>query len=271
MPAIRRQLSGSATSINERCRTMIRNLSGWMGASAVRIGKLWVPGRHSETVLANYTKQTFCLTGHAQCPYSFLGSATAVRFGDRCFLLWCRHQTREYAPNDVTIPIEAGTILVSGSRLLFVNEDETNLDEEYKDLQAMEFVPENYKSPNLEAAFFPMFEGDIWKGNSDANFYLFGYPTELRLVDYDLPHVHVRQVVTTGEYSGASLARYVHSLKITGKKSFTQDGLSGGPVYHIAKNNDGFYIGLAGIMVRGGNHRVYFIDARFILSLLRSA
>ena len=250
---------------------MIRNLSGRIEASAVRVGKLWVPGRHAETVLGNYTKQTFCLTGHEQYPYCFFESATAARLGDKCFLLWCRHQTREYAPNDVTIPIEGGTILVPGSRLLFVDDDENNADEEFKDLHAMEYVPENYKSPNLEAAFFPIHEADVWKGNPDANFYLFGYPTELRSVDYELPHVHVQQVVTTAEYNGASHARYVHTHKITGKKSFNQDGLSGGPVYYVAKDKGGFYIGLAGIMVRGGNQRIHFIDVRFVLSLLRSA
>ncbi len=124
---------------------MIRNLTGWIGASAVRVGKLWVPGRHTETVLANYTKQTFCLTGHEQYPYAFRGSATAVRFAGKFFLLWCRHQTKEYAPNDVTIPIEGGKTLMSGSRLLFVNEDDSNTSEEFKDLHAMEFIPKNYQ------------------------------------------------------------------------------------------------------------------------------
>jgi hypothetical protein len=152
-----------------------------------------------------------------------------------------------------------------------VNEDEANADEEYKDVCAMEFVVENYKSPNLEAAFFPLHEDDAWKGNPDAKFYLFGYPTELRSVDYELSHVHVHQVVTSADYNGASHARYLHSLNITGKKSFTEDGFSGGPVYHIAKDGDGFHIGLAGIMVRGGNHHIHFIDVRSILSLLRSA
>jgi hypothetical protein len=77
--------------------------------------------------------------------------------------------------------------------------------------------------------------------------------------------------VTSGEYDSSSHARYVHALKITGKKTFTQDGLSGGPVYHVAEDKNGFYVGLVGIMVRGGNHRVHFIDVRFVLSLLRSA
>lgn len=77
--------------------------------------------------------------------------------------------------------------------------------------------------------------------------------------------------MTSADYQGISRAQYLHSLKITGKKNFTQDGLSGGPVYHIAKDKEGFYIGLSGIMVRGGNHYVHFIDVRFVVSLLRSA
>ena len=120
---------------------MIRNLAGWIGASAIRVGKLWVPGRHTETVLANYTKQTFCLTGHALCPYSFLGSATAVRFGDEgTFSCGVDTKQKEHAPNDVTIPIEGGKTLVSGSRLLFVNDDESSADEEFKDLHAISGV-----------------------------------------------------------------------------------------------------------------------------------
>jgi hypothetical protein len=47
--------------------------------------------------------------------------------------------------------------------------------------------------------------------------------------------------------------------------------MSGGSVYHIAKDRDGFYIGLAGIIVRGGKQHMHFIDVRFVLSLLRSA
>ncbi|MBR1216879.1 hypothetical protein JQ557_02670 [Bradyrhizobium sp. U87765 SZCCT0131] len=247
---------------------MIRDLSTWVGATAVRIGKLWVPSRQAEATLAKYTKQIFCLTGNENYPYSFRGSATTVRIADRCFALWCRHQVRDFTPDNVTIPIEDGTVLVSGSSLLSVEEDDGNADEEFKDICAAEFLVENYKSPKLEKAFFPLMEEDVWRGNSDANFYLFGYPSELRSIDYEEARLHLQQAVTSAEYNGASQARYLHSLKITGKKSFTQDGLSGGPVYHVAKGRDGFCIGLAGIIVRGGNHNVHFVDIRFVLSLL---
>lgn len=250
---------------------MIRNLSGWMGASAVRIGGLWVTGRNTEKILSNYTKQTFCLTGHEQYPYSFLGSATAVRLGEKCFILWCQHQTVGYSPNDVTIPVEDGKTLISGSVHHIVENDKSNADEDYKDLCAMQFVPGNYKSPNLETAFFPLREPDVWKGDHNANFYVFGFPTSLRQVDYDKPHIHVQQVVTSANYDRASNARYVHSLIVTRRKSFDVDGMSGGPVYHIAKDHRGFYIGLAGVTVRGSKDHMHFIDIRFVLSLLRSA
>jgi len=250
---------------------MIRNLSGWSAASAVRIGKLWVPGRNTEKTLGKYTKQIFCLNGHEQYPYSYLGSASAVRFGEKCFILWCQHQTKGYSPNDVTIPIEGGKTLISGSTHHVVTEDESNADEDYKDLCAMQFVPDNYRSPNLEAAFFPLHEQDAWRGNRDTRFQVFGFPTELRRVDYEQPHVHVGQVTTSADYGQASNARYLHSLDITGKQSFDADGMSGGPVYHVAQDREGFYIGLAGVTVRGNRQHMHFIDVRFILSLLKSA
>ncbi|WP_143271762.1 hypothetical protein [Bradyrhizobium mercantei] len=81
---------------------------------------------------------------------------------------------------------------MSGSRFVFATDDDGTTDEDFKDLCAMEFAPENYGSPNLESAFLPLVEDDIWQGDVGAQFYLFGFPTELRLVDYELPHVHVR-------------------------------------------------------------------------------
>jgi hypothetical protein len=184
--------------------------------------------------------------------------------------VWCRHQTREYNPNDVTIPIDSGKTLISGSRFLFIEPDESNAEEEFSDLCAMEFIPENYGSPNLGAVFFPLTEADCWSGNTDAAFFLYGFPTSLRIVEYDVPHVHVTQVVTSGRYHKASHARALHCLEMTRTTDFPADGLSGGPVYHLARDADGYFVGLAGIMMRGGNSSdyIHFLDARFLATLL---
>ena len=121
-----------------------RDIEWWLTESAVRIGSIWVPGREVENTLGRYTKQLFCLTHHEQYPYAFLGSATAVRFGEGYFVLWCRHQTRDYQPDDVTIPIESGKTLISGSSYLFIDSDSSNAEEDFLDIWAVEFVPKNY-------------------------------------------------------------------------------------------------------------------------------
>ncbi len=93
----------------------------------------------------------------------------------KCFLAWCRHQTTEYKPDDVTIPIDSGKTLISGSRFLFIEPDESNAEEEFPDLCAMEFIPDNYDSANLDAVFFPLIETDCWSGNargSDSSNYI---------------------------------------------------------------------------------------------------
>ena len=247
-----------------------RDIAWWLRESAVRIGHVWFPANQVEEALGRYTKQLFCLTHHDQHPYAFLGSASAVRFRGRCFLVWCRHQTRDYRPDDVTIPIESGKTLISGSRYLQIELDEMNREEEYPDICAVEFVPQNYGSPTIENLFFPLNTVDVWAGSTDAQFYLYGYPTSLRRYEYEVPHVHLSQIVTSGRYDGASAALHLHRLRMTRTEQFPSDGLSGGPVYHLARDGGGFYAGMAGIILRGSetSDLIHFLDARFLMELL---
>ena len=249
---------------------MTRDVRWWLRESAVRIGSLWVPGRQVEATVGRYTKQLFCLTHHVDYPYAFLGSATTIRFRNRCFLVWCRHQTKGYDPNNVTIPVEAGKVLISGSRFLYIETDESNKEEDFSDLCAMEFPTGEYDSANLDSLFFPLQSSECWGGNADARFFLFGYPTALRTVEYEVPHVHVRQVVTSGRYHHASNSREIHCLEMTRTMNFGADGLSGGPVYQLNRDSDGFFVGLSGIIMRGGDTSdfIHFVDARFLLKLL---
>jgi len=244
------------------------DLEWWFQQATVRVGELWIPGRQAESTLARYTKQLFCLTHHADYPYCFLGSATGISYDGKYFMAWCRHQTRDYAPDDVTIPVEGGKTIISGEQYLFVTPTEVNRDEDYTDLCAMQFVPERYGVGNLAADFFSIRTDELWRGD-DAPLFVFGYPTALRRVDYEEPHVHVTQVVTSARYLGPSNATYLHRVALQRTQTFPLDGLSGGPVYHLSKNKKGFFIGLAGISVRGGGELLYFLDARFLVEMLR--
>jgi hypothetical protein len=250
---------------------MARDVNWWLRESAVRVGTIWVPGRQVEATLARYTKQLFCLTHVDAYPYTFLGSSSGMRFREKCYLVWCRHQTRQYNPNDVTIPVEDGKTLISGSRFLYVEPDPSNDGEDFTDLCAMEFLPKNYGVANLDASFFALNEHDCWRGNADAIFFLYGFPTSLRNVDYEVPHVNVRQVVTSGRYVRSTSARGLHCIEMTRTTEFPADGLSGGAVYHLARDRHGYFVGLAGTIMRGGSSSdyIHFLDVRFLLEMLK--
>lgn len=248
------------------------SLDWLMQQRSVRVGKLWIPGRQVEKVLARYTKQIFCLTHHEDYPYSFLGSSSGVRYGGQCFMAWCRHQTIHYSPDDVTIPIDNGKILISGSQYLAVSPSAANEGEDYGDLCAMRYVPQNYGTGNLESEFFEIREEELWPGGTDHALFLFGFPTVLRRVDYEPPHVHVTQVFMSGQYVGPSKnAAHLHRVKLLRTKDIPLDGFSGGPVYYLGKKKDGFFMGLAGIIVRGGGDYAHFIGGRFLVMMLKRA
>lgn len=249
----------------------IRNLSTWFGATAVRLGSLWVQGRNVEESLARYTKLIFCLTGSQQHPYSLVGSATGVRKGGKCFLFCCRHQIKQFSPDEVTIPVDkSGKILISGSQFIWIERDEQNNDEEYPDLCAMIYDAEKYGEPNLEFSFFEFIERDCWRGDRTSQFYLYGYPSSLRNVDYDTPHIAVKQIVVSAKYSGQSFAAGLHRIEMARTAKFSSDGLSGGPVFHVGRDQRGFYMGLAGIIMRGSDtsNYIHFMDARFLSRFL---
>jgi hypothetical protein len=105
-------------------------------------------------------------------------------------------------------------ILISGSSFVQMIPTSPASDEEYFDLCAMHYIPENYGDANIERGFFELMEADAWRGDPAATFMLFGYPTNFRKVDYDSPSIAVRQIVTSAKYRSASRAASVHSIEM---------------------------------------------------------
>lgn len=249
----------------------VRNLPAWFSATAVRIGKVWVQSREVEKSLARYAKLIFCITGSNEHPYTLRGSATALRTGKHCVLFCCRHQIKGFQPDDVTIPVDKdGKTLISGSQFIWINLDEHNKDEEFLDLCAMVYDIPKYKEPNLEFSFFDLLESDCWNGDTGSQFYILGYPTNLRDVDYDIPNIAVKQIVTSAKYMGRSHASGLHQIQMTRTALFSSDGLSGAPVFHISRDGRGFFVGLAGVIVRGSDTSdfLHFLDVRILLRFL---
>jgi hypothetical protein len=123
--------------------------------SAVRVGSIWVPDEQLPQVLAPYTKLVFCLTSSDDHPYSLRGSATGLRFQGQHLLFCCAHQIAETLPRNVVIPVDkTGRKLVSGTRIMGLNELPEIAGEEVVDVCAIYFDPADYGEPQLEGGFF---------------------------------------------------------------------------------------------------------------------
>lgn len=157
--------------------------------------------------------------------------------------------------------------------MIWIEPDESNAGEEFLDVRAMEFIPHNYETPNFEANFFPVHESQCWNLNADSLFSVYGYPTDMRTVDYEIPHIGLKQIVTSARYVSASSSAGVHSIAMTRTNKFDSDGLSGGSVFHLAHNRNGFFAGFAGLILRGSatSDFLHFIEVRQLISFFRFA
>ncbi len=244
-----------------------------LGNSALRIGRTWIPARQVPDALKRYARAVFCHNHSEQHPYSLRGTATGLRWRNRCMLFWCKHQTVGYAPNDVIVPMDSeGKFLISGSTFVQMVPQIPSHDEEFFDLCGMHYEPASYgASSNVERGFFELIEADVWRGDPDSTFMLFGYPTSLRKVDYDAPSIALKQIVTSAIYRSASRAASVHAIEMARTLDFSVDGLSGGAVFHLGQDAQGFYCGFAGVILRGSetSNLVHFLDVRVMLQFLR--
>jgi hypothetical protein len=241
--------------------------------ASVRIGSIWVPVRNLSAALARHTKLVFCLTGSEDHPYSIRGSATGLKLRDRHLLFCCGHQIAGVEPRDVVIPLDkTGRTLISGQRMVKLDHQIEQLQgEEILDVVAMHFDPAKYDPSPTDLGFFDIKGADVWNGDPQTTFLIFGYPTSLRSVDVDdvsgaLSGLQVKMIVASATYDYASQASGLHAIRLQRSGDYSSDGLSGGTVYHLGEDAQGFYCGFAGLVVRGGetSDLLHFLDPRAI-------
>jgi hypothetical protein len=105
----------------------------------------------------------------------------------------------------------------------------------------------------------------------EAAFEAVRYPTSLRDVDYESTSIAVRQIVVGAKYCSASQAASVHSIEMQRAGNYGSDGLSGGPVFHLGQDAQGFFCGFAGVILRSGesSNIIHFLDVRLMLQFLK--
>jgi hypothetical protein len=246
-------------------------------SSSIRVGDLWIPVGQLPHVLAPHTKLLFCLTGDLNHPYSLRGSATGLRFQGQHLLFCCLHQIVDRSPSEVVVPVDRlGRKLVSGTRFIRLNEIPEFAGEEVFDVCAMQFKPDEYGEPALERGFFDLKGADVWSGEPETTFLVYGYPTDFRRLGLDdvsgaLNDIKVKMTATAGRYQRASLAAGVHAIELERTGTCSSDGLSGGAVFHVGEDARGLYCGFAGIVLRGSDRSniIHFMDARLVQQFFR--
>ena len=224
-------------------------------------------GKRSRTLARPFLQIPLLPEQDGEAPYTLRGSATGVRYGSEFLLFCCQHQFKDYDHNDVVVAVDkAAKTLVSGSEARWPTPTPENHGEEFLDVCAMRFQPERYGEPALERGFFPLIDVDCWNGSQDTHLFVYGYPSSFHNVDYAVPHIDVKQVVTSGAVIGRSHARGVVQIRMTRTNPFPADGLSGGPVFHLSRDHSGFFVGLAGLVMRGSQTSDYLhmLDVRYL-------
>jgi hypothetical protein len=239
---------------------------GTSGAWPVRIGALWHSAWDLENVLQKYCKQIFALTGDPQFPYCLLGSATAIQFANRHFVFCCRHQIRDYQPDEIAVPLSFETRIMSASGLRQLEITDANRDGDTIDVAVFEFNVQDYGVPNLGSEFLCVDDSRVWPtGASQLPFMVFGYPSAKQI--YDETRIGARSIEVHAAYDGGTSSPHLHRIVL--EKPYDADGMSGGPVFYIGGGPGTYFVGWAGIAMRGGQNSrfLHFMAADFLLEI----
>ena len=116
----------------------------------------------------------------------------------------------------------------------------------------------------------------MWHGDREPTFIIYGYPTSLREFEfaeptYALSHIKVLQTVIAARYLRPSQALGVHALEMQRTGSHSSDGLSGGPVFQLGQDAQGFFCGFAGLVIRGSDKSeiLHFIDGKLLMQFMK--
>ncbi len=236
------------------------------GAWPVQIGAMWHSAWDLENVLRKFCKPIFALTGDGQFPYCLVGSGAAVKMAGRHFLFCCYHQIREYTPDKIAIPLSYEPRIMNASSARRVAITDANRDGDTVDIVAFEYNVEHYGVSNLSSEFFPADDARIWPtGSARKPFMVFGYPSARQ--HFDEQRIGARSLVVQAAYDGGTSSPHLHRLKM--EQPFNTDGMSGGPVFYVGGAPGSFFVGFAGMVMRGGaqSNYLHFMAAHFSIQM----
>ena len=207
-------------------------------------------------------------TDFPQYPHYFPGSASAISVGGRYFLFCCGHQLKHSRPDQTAFRPEGSKVTAAPSHLLRPNKPSNIEDRDLFDMAAFEYVMENYNYANLASEFFTVNDDAIWPENAIDRFCAIGFPDDSQSISYDEPRVSAHRQIVGGKYDGTTSELHLHRLKLD--HNISSKGMSGGPVFYTGRIGVSFFIGWAGMIMRGGSNSEYlhFITAQHLIEVV---
>jgi hypothetical protein len=226
-----------------------------------------------------HCKQIVTLNDNAAYPHSLRGSSCAIQMAGGHFIFCTGHQIADYPPDQIAVVPRIAdqlTITCSAAHRPTVEGEDPN--EDVNDVRALEIRPENYAFEGLSSEFLPLREEHLFPTghvSPSGVFYALGFPSTRQKVDYDAhPRIQANQVLIKGSYDGTSAnSPCIHRITMEADMPFDPDGMSGGPIYYLGGAPGTYFLGLAGMIVRGSSQSrtLHFIDSQYLWDVATSA
>lgn len=236
---------------------------------SVRHNDIFLPGRSIENAFAKYCS---CLTIWSDMdayPVYLPGSATLLRYKERCYLVCTRHQLRGSLKENVSIMLhEDGCTKCITSAGAAWWSDELNAGD-HNEIAVFDFTQPCADIPALRPLFLD-FRGQHSNAPVDqiVGIIVYGYPTDGKDYDPDGRSIALRKRAVLCHYRAEGADEAVHVVDPAQPLDFDPDGMSGGPGFCLMHNEHGFTIHLAGIIVRASRGRLRLIKAGAIQMML---
>lgn len=240
-------------------------ISDLASLGAVKIGGLFFPPDAVENILKSTCKQIMVHTDYPEYPYQLLGSMTCIKAKNRYFGVCTKHQIKEEQFTKASIFIHEENFTISASKIYTFDCDENDLS-----LIFFEFSDAVNELKYIKNNFFEASDNAIWPHQHRDHFVVFGFPSNFQNLSETYK---TTTVLVSAKYHQKSNAPYEHIVETKGNIRINADGMSGGPVYYMGGHPGTYFVGWAGVIVRGGNPsaRLYFIEAGFIFERLLEA
>ena len=237
--------------------------------NSIKVGDIYLPPKNIEAFVSRSVR---LLTFEVDQCVSFFGSCTLFQWKGQKFAVATRHQLEiprgfEFSEENLKYVRIAATengmlanVLVDACTF-----EKANPDQEFHDLVIFHVAADNVQTTAQPFSYFPIFEIRKYK-----YFFSFcvGYPTFQNSMDYDTKHLKavcaIMNCKLDQEYRSSAdyFERYIGN-----DVDFDFDGFSGGAVFSLLQNSNGYEIGLSGIIVRAGRGQVYIVSSDFLRTI----